>query len=121
MNKEELLANVKKWILIDDEIKKLSNSARERRKEKKEITNALLNTMKDNEIDCFDLAGGNKLIYTKNKGKKALSKSHLINALKKFYKNDDIHVKELSQFILESRDDNITENIKRKAGKKNNL
>tara|TARA_B110000046_G_scaffold185854_2_gene229892 strand:+ start:26210 stop:26575 length:366 start_codon:yes stop_codon:yes gene_type:complete len=120
MNKEELLLNVKKWILIDDEIKKLSNIARERRKEKRDITNILVDTMKDNEIDCFDLAGGNKLIYTKNKGKKALSKTHLINALTKFYKDDKIRVKELSQYILESRDDNITENIKRKAGKKNN-
>lgn len=117
MNKGELLDTVKSWITIDDEIKKLTNIAREKRKEKKKITDILVNTMKENEIDCFDLAGGNKLIYSKHKGKKALSKTHLLNALKQFYKNNDERVNELSKFILDTREDNITENIRRKTAK----
>ena len=117
MNKAELLDTVKRWMEIDDEIKALSNSARDKRKEKKKITEILVDTMKENDIDCFDLAGGNKLIYTKRKGKKALSKTHLLNALKIFYKNNNDKVDELSKFILESREDNITENIRRKSAK----
>ena len=117
MNKGELLDTVKSWMNIDDEIKKLTNIAREKRKEKKKITDLLVNTMKENEIDCFDLAGGNKLIYSKHKGKKALSKTHLLNALKQFYKNNDEQVQELSKFILDTREDNITENIRRKTAK----
>ena len=120
MNKGELLNTVKRWITIDDEIKNLSNAAREKRKEKKNITETLVNTMKENDIDCFDLAGGNKLIYTKNKGKKALSKKHLLDALTKFYSNNPTQVKKLGDFILETREDNVTENIRRKSAKKNN-
>jgi hypothetical protein len=117
MNKSELLETVKRWMEIDDEIKNITNIAREKRKEKKQITDILVNTMKENEIDCFDLAGGNKLIYSKHKGKKALSKTHLLNALKQFYKNDDAQVQELSKFILDTREDNVTENIRRKTAK----
>ena len=33
---------------------------------KKELTNSLVDTMKNNEIDCFDLTGGSKLnLYKK--------------------------------------------------------
>ena len=39
MNKSELLNTVKQWIIIDDEIKNLSSAAREKRKEKKQMTN----------------------------------------------------------------------------------
>jgi hypothetical protein len=108
MNKSELLETVKKNV---------TNIAREKRKEKKQITDILVNTMKENEIDCFDLAGGNKLIYSKHKGKKALSKTHLLNALKQYYKNNDKEVQELSKFILDTREDNVTENIRRKTAK----
>jgi uncharacterized protein Yka (UPF0111/DUF47 family) len=72
--------------------------------------------MKGNEIDCFDLSGS-KLIYTKSKGKKALSKKHLLNALSQFFKGNVKEAKSLSNFILETREDNIKENIRRKMAK----
>ena len=71
MDKEKLLNNVKGWIELDDEIKTLNRTLKEKRKLKKEITEALVTTMKGHEIDCFDLSGGSKLIYTKSKGKKS--------------------------------------------------
>ena len=120
MDKELLLNNVKAWIILDDEIKVTNRELKEKRKIKKELTNSLVDTMKNNEIDCFDLSGGSKLIYTKSKGKKALSKKHLMKALASFFKgkdNEDSEAKALSKFILESREDNIKENIRRKASK----
>lgn len=117
MDKESLLNNVKDWIILDDEIKATNRELKEKRKIKKELTNSLVDTMKNNEIDCFDLTGGSKLIYTKNKGKKALSKKHLMKALASFFKGNDTEAKALSKFILESREDNIKENIRRKASK----
>lgn len=117
MDKESLLNNVKDWISLDDEIKAANRELKEKRKKKKELTNSLVQTMKNNEIDCFDLSGGNKLIYTKSKGKKALSKKHLMKALASFFKGNDDEAKALSKFILETREDNIKENIRRKASK----
>ena len=117
MDQEQLLNNVKSWIELDDEIKKLNRTLKNKRTEKKELTERLVNTMKNNDIDCFDLTGGSKLIYTRSKGKKALSKKHLLDSLAKFFKGDTNEAKSLSKFILETREDNIKENIRRKIPK----
>lgn len=116
MNKEELLNNVKKWITLDDEIKELSKATKQKRDEKKIITNTLLGTMKENEIDCFDLAGGNKLIYQKRKSKKILSKKHLLESLKKYLKNDK-EAESIGDYILNTREETVNENIRRKNPK----
>ena len=117
MDKEQLLNNVKSWIELDDEIKRLNKTDKSKRAEKKELTEGLVNTMKCNDIDCFDLSGGSKLIYTRSKGKKALSKKHLLASLSKFFKGDTSEAKALSKFILETREENIKENIRRKTPK----
>lgn len=116
MNKEQLLNNVRQWIQLDDEIKEHGKLMKLKRQEKKEITSLLVDTMKENEIDCFDLAGGNKLVYQQNKVKKCLSKKHLTDALARYLKNTD-KAKELSEFILNSREEQLKENIKRKISK----
>ena len=46
---------------------------KEKRKEKKAYTESLVNIMRDNEIDCFDIQDG-KLLYTK-KGKGTTTKT----------------------------------------------
>ena len=116
MNKDELLENVRHWIQLDDDIKEYGKLMKTRRLEKKGITTLLVDTMKQNEIDCFNLAGGNKLVYHQNKVKKCLSKKHLTDALTRYLKNND-KAKELSEFILNSREEELKDNIKRKTSK----
>ena len=41
MNKEELVSNIKQWILLDEEIKNLQRQIKEKRNEKKENTETL--------------------------------------------------------------------------------
>jgi hypothetical protein len=113
MNKEELVDNIKEWIQIDNELKELQKAARERRERKKELTNNLVNVMRDNEIDCFDVNDG-KLIYTKSKVKETMSKKYLLNTLQTFYQNDPVKAKELSEFIMNNRQEKVKENIRRK-------
>jgi hypothetical protein len=113
VDKSVLVNNVKEWIEIDNELKELQKAAKERRQRKKELTEQLVNVMKTNEIDCFDINGG-KLIYSKNKVRTALSKKHLLKALTMFYKNDPLQVTEVTNFILNSRDEKIRETIRRK-------
>jgi len=50
MNKEELVANIKQWITLDEEIKNLQRQIKEKRNEKKENTETLVRIMRDNEI-----------------------------------------------------------------------
>lgn len=118
MNKEELLNVVKNWITLDDQIKDLQRRIREIKSEKKSATETLVETMKNNEIDCFELGAGNKLIYTKNKSKKPLSKKHLLDSLSKYFNGNSTQAAELSKFIMNSREETIRENIRRKIPKK---
>ena len=112
-DKKELINNVKNWITLDSEIKQLQKIMKEKRKEKKEYTAALVETMRNNEIDCFDVQDG-KLIYTKKKVKAPLSKKHLLSSLSNYFKNNKELINELSEFILNSREEKIKENIRRK-------
>ena len=74
--------------------------------------------MRENEIDCFDLdSNGGKLIYKKKKIKKSLSKKHLMNCLMQYFKDDSNQAKNVSNYILNNREEKIKENIRRKVKK----
>ena len=64
--KEQLVATIKEWIQTESEIKLLQKEIKMRRARKKELSEMLVSTMKDNEIDCFDINDG-KIIYSQNK------------------------------------------------------
>jgi hypothetical protein len=112
-DKRELIENVKGWLDIDNDIKGLQKALKEKRKEKKLYTTNLVDIMKTNNVDCFDIKNG-KLIYTKKKVKAPLSKKHLFNSLSNYFKNNKDVIEELGNYILNSREEKIKENIKRK-------
>ena len=72
--------------------------------------------MKSKEIDCFDINDG-KLVYKQNKVKTPLSKKHLLSALMNYYKDDPKAAEEVSNFIMESREEKVKESIQRKVVK----
>jgi hypothetical protein len=53
-------------------------------------------------------------MYTKSKIKKPINKKSLMTALNDFFKNDSDTAKELSDHILNSREETVKESIKRK-------
>jgi hypothetical protein len=114
--KEQLVVNIKEWIRIDSEIVKLKHDIKERNAKKKILTDGLMTVMKSNEIDCFDINGGS-LIYKTNKVKKPLNSKTLMTTLKNFYKGDLKMAEELTKYVLDNRDENITETIRRKLDK----
>lgn len=116
--KEELVEHIKEWIQIDNEIKMLQKEIKERRNRKKELSGSLLDIMKDNEIDCFDINDG-KLLYNQTKVRSSLSKKHLVSCLLQYFDNDKEQAIGLSQHILNSREVKVKETIKRKVDKSN--
>ena len=56
-----LREHVKTWLKLDDEIKTLRGEIKKRRNLKRTMTNDLINTMKNNDIDCFDIKDGKLL------------------------------------------------------------
>ena len=112
--KEVLVHKIKEWISRDDKIKELQKQIKEYRTEKKELTSTLVDIMKNNEIDCFDINNG-KLIFCKNKVKTPLNKKTLLASLDKYFENNpEINAEDVGEFILESREIQIKENIRRK-------
>lgn len=106
--------HVKTWLKLEDEIKTLRDEIKKRRNLKKKMTNELLKTFNDNDIDVMN-AGDARLVRTKHKVRAPLSKKHLITSLLDFYKNDEEMVKTISQHILDTRQVKIVENIKKKS------
>jgi hypothetical protein len=114
--KEQLVSNIKEWIKMDNEISKLKAEIKDRTNKKKSLTENLVTVMRTNNIDCFDINGGT-LIYKKNKVKKPISGKTLLNALKNYYKNDANIAEEITKHVMDSREEQIKETIKRKIDK----
>lgn len=114
--KEELIKHIRSWIQIDNDIATIQKQAKALREEKKNLTMSLVDVMKSNEIDCFDIKDG-KLMYAKSKYKKPINKKTLFDALQTYFKNDTNMAKDVSEHILNSREESFKETIKRKTDK----
>jgi seryl-tRNA synthetase len=85
--KDQLIKTIREWVKIDNEIRALQKEQNSRKKEKKDISSSLINIMKSNEIDCFELNDG-QLIYNKKNVKKPITKKTLLYILSKYYQCD---------------------------------
>lgn len=112
-SKDELINHIKYWIEIDNQINEFQTQIKTLRDKKKTLSITLMDIMKTNEIDCVNVNDG-KLMYTKSKIKKPINKKSLMNALNDFFKNDSDVAKELSEHIMNSREETVKETIKRK-------
>jgi hypothetical protein len=116
-NKEKLAQNIKSWLQIDKEILVLQKELKERKKKKNDITQALVQIMKSNEIDCFDISEG-KILYTQSNVKKPINKQHLVECLNKYFEtNPDMPTDDIVKYILENRPTNVKEGIRHKPPK----
>ena len=114
--KEQLVNNIKDWIKMDNEIAQLKAEIKERNNKKKTLTENLVTVMKTNSIDCFDINDG-ALVYKKNKVKKPINGKTLLSALQNYYKNDIKIAEEITKHVMDSREEQIKETIKRKKDK----
>jgi hypothetical protein len=113
--KEQLVNNIREWVKIDTEISQLRNEIKERNTKKKFMTESLVNVMKSNNIDCFDINDGS-LIYKKNTVRKPINSKSLLSSLQNYYK-DKTMAEDLTKYILDNREEQIKETIKRKVHK----
>lgn len=114
--KEQLVNNIKEWIKIDNEIAQLKSEIKERTNKKKCLTENLVSVMKTNNIDCFDINGG-ALVYKKNKVKKPINGKTLLLALQNYYKTDTKMAEDIAKHVMDSREEQVKETIKRKVDK----
>jgi len=115
--KEELIFNIREWIKIETDIKNLTKELKEKRNKMKELTGTLVNVMKLNSIDCFDISGG-ALVYKQKKSKKQISGKFLLSQLEEYFKDNQDLAKEIHKKVWENRTVVTKEEIKREKDKK---
>ena len=114
--KDELISTIKEWIKMDNDITKLKSEIKEKTHKKKELTTSLVNIMKNNSIDCFDINGG-ALVYKQKKSRKTISGKFLLTQLEEYYKDSPELAKEIAKKVLDNRMEVIKDEIKRKIDK----
>lgn len=115
-SKEQLLTIVREWVKTDNEMRTLQKELTKRKNEKKKVSITLMDVMKTNSIDAFDINGG-QLCYTKRNVKKPITKKVLFGILSNYYKGDLEKAGQLNEFILENREETVKESIERKIEK----
>jgi|APSaa5957512535_1039671.scaffolds.fasta_scaffold60363_1 hypothetical protein len=101
--KEELKFNIKGYLEYDRKIKRLQNEIKLLKAEQKKASYNLMDIMRSNDIDCFDLNEG-RLMYKKNSVKKAIGKKYLLTILSKYFNGDEDKVNDLNEFIHMNRE-----------------
>ena len=114
--KEQLIYAIKKWVRIDNEIRTLQKELSKRRNEKVKISSELIDIMKTHEIDCFSINDG-QIEYTKKNIKKPINQKSLTTILSQYFDGDFLKASELKTFIMENREEAVTEKIVRKIKK----
>ena len=114
--KDQLVKVVKDWVIMDNEIRNHQKIVRELKARQKNVSQQLMQTMKQNEIECFDINNGS-LVYKKNKVKKPITKNTLYTILNDYFKGETDHVEELGKYTMDNRQEVIKETIQRKIDK----
>ena len=111
--KEQLIEKIKEWVKIDNDIRVLQKELTKRRLEKKKVSTELMEVMRVNGIDAFDINDG-QIVYDKRKTKKPITKTTLMSILSTYYNGDTIKATEINTYILDHREEIVKEKIVRK-------
>ena len=111
--KEQLIHTIKEWVKIDNEMLVLQNELKKRKADKAKLSIKLIDIMKSNEIDVFDIKDG-QIQYTNRKIKKPITKKVLLDTLTKYYEGDFMKANEVNSFIVDHREEVVKESITRK-------
>lgn len=104
---------LKEWVTLDNEIKELGKKIRQVRLDKKQTSVELMNIMKTNNIDCFDI-NDEKIIYKKRNSKKAITSKSLSMLLQSYFEGDSTQIENLTNYVEHNRPEKMIESIVRK-------
>ena len=113
IDKQTLITIIRDWVKNDNEIRELKKQENIRKIANKTLTTKLIEIMRSNQLDCFDINDG-CILYKKTNTKKPLSKKVIIQLLNDFYKDDTEKAKQVGEFLIENREEVVKERIVRK-------
>ena len=114
--KEELIKSIRDWISVDSDIAKLHAQLKEKRAQKKQHSENLVNTMKTNNIDCFDINGGS-ILYKRSVVKKPLTGRTMLPLLESYFAESNVKADDLTKFLLDNRQEKVNETVRRRIDK----
>jgi hypothetical protein len=114
--KEQLIKIIKNWVKTNTEIQAIQSKLNVLKQDKKRVSSELIEVMKNNKIDCFQINNGEIQYKSKNK-KKPLSNKRLMDLLNTFYSDDTERAVELNQYLMENKEQTVVENIVMKMDK----
>jgi hypothetical protein len=113
---DQLKQTVRDWVKLDNEIRTLNKEITTRRNDKKQISKRLIDVMRENKLDIFDLKDG-QLMYVKKNKKKPITQKQLLTLLSSYYKEDVSKAEEMRNYLLDNREEVVEEMIQRKIAK----
>ena len=113
-NKQLLIEIVKQWVTLDNQIRAMNKKLKELRNDKKEQNEKMIQVMKQNEIDNFDLKDG-QIRYKKETKREPLTQKTLLKILSKHPQLEQEQAKHLNQFIYDNRQVSEKEVVVRKV------
>jgi hypothetical protein len=117
VNKEELGEAIKTWLKMDSEINQHKREIKEKLQQKKNVSIMLMNIMKSNHVDCFDVKNGS-LVFKKNTIKKPLSGKVLMQILKDYFQDSPAMAENVTKHIMENREEQTRETLTLEKSKK---
>ncbi len=117
MSRDQFINDIKKWVAIDNEIKKNNENIRILRENKNNITSNIcnymdLNTIQDKRIEISD----GYLKYFDKKEYSPLTFQYIEECLNKIIKNDD-QVKYIIKYLKDNREIKTSKDLKRNESK----
>ena len=101
--KEILITTIKEWVECEKKIKEYNNEMKEIKNKKKILSKTLVDVMKNNDIDCFDINNG-KILHRTSKTKAPVSKEYLSQILEKYFENNpNVDCDDVGNAILNNR------------------
>jgi hypothetical protein len=113
MDKQHLKQTIKEWVKLDEDTNELKAKLKLMNQRKKEMSQHLLEIMKEQKIDAFDLNNEGKLVRQTKKTKQPLSKKQLNTSLTKYYENEK-EAQKVTDYILNARQERMDESICKK-------
>ena len=110
---DQLKQTVREWVKLDNEIRMLNKEITTRRNDKKGISKRLIDVMRENKLDIFDLKDG-QLMYVKKNKKKPITQKQLLTLLSSYYRDDTSKAEEMHSYLMENREEVTEEKIQRK-------
>ena len=114
--KQNLVNVVKEWVQVDNKIIQLNKVLKELRQQKKKWNEEMIATMKQNEIDIFDIKDG-QIKYKLETKREPLSQKRLLAILEKHPQLGAEQAKIINEFVYDNRNEITKESIVRKIQK----